>query len=259
MKTNISNGVMEPRSYQQYGDTIESKQAMEPIAIVGGTGPQTGFNIAWYTDLEEPGNGTLTGIIHITGDNTVQNIGSLTKGTSPLPTSRYSKIANMANEAGNIVNSYITPDGLLHVAPDTIELPFEVPSTVTDREGIVYILVASHVYKDIKSDEVPSSDNFKLLILNPYNLNVDKLLNGNHQEVLEVINNNMVSGTLDQNRDCIVGMYMSGWNKEWSSKYNSDIFNLAEQSIYSAQALNLLPLIPHTRRISGKTIWFRYF
>lgn len=244
MKTNISNGVMEPRSYQQYGDTIESKQAMEPIAIVGGTGPQTGFNIAWYTDIEEPGDGTFTGIMHITGDNTVQNLGSFTKGNSPLPTSRYSKIANMANEAGNIVNSYITPDGLLHVAPDTIELPFEVPSTVTDRRGIVYILVASHTYQDIKSEEVPSSDNFKLLILNPSNLNIDKILNGNHPDVLEVINNNLVSGTIDLNKDCIVGIYMSDWNNSWSSKYNSDILNLAGKSIHSAQALNLLPLIP---------------
>ena len=33
MDTKVSNNIVEPRSYQLYGDEIESKQAVEPISI----------------------------------------------------------------------------------------------------------------------------------------------------------------------------------------------------------------------------------
>ena len=48
MDTKVRNNIVEPRSYQLYGDEIESKQAVEPISIVAGTGPICGFN---YIDI----------------------------------------------------------------------------------------------------------------------------------------------------------------------------------------------------------------
>lgn len=37
-ETEVVNGVVQPRFYQVYGDLIESKEVMEPLAIMGGTG-----------------------------------------------------------------------------------------------------------------------------------------------------------------------------------------------------------------------------
>lgn len=43
-ETQVVNGVVQPRLYQVYGDLIESKEVMEPIAIANGTGPVCGFD-----------------------------------------------------------------------------------------------------------------------------------------------------------------------------------------------------------------------
>lgn len=34
-ETEVVNGVVQPRFYQVYGDLIESKEVMEPLAIMG--------------------------------------------------------------------------------------------------------------------------------------------------------------------------------------------------------------------------------
>ena len=36
--TEVVNGIVQPRFYQVYGDLIESKEIMEPLAITAGTG-----------------------------------------------------------------------------------------------------------------------------------------------------------------------------------------------------------------------------
>lgn len=42
--TEVVNGIVQPRFYQVYGDLIESKEVMEPLAIMAGTGPICGFD-----------------------------------------------------------------------------------------------------------------------------------------------------------------------------------------------------------------------
>lgn len=42
--TEVVNGIVQPRFYQVYGDLIESKEIMEPLAITAGTGPICGFD-----------------------------------------------------------------------------------------------------------------------------------------------------------------------------------------------------------------------
>ena len=42
--TEVVNGIVQPRFYQVYGDLIESKEVMEPLAITAGTGPICGFD-----------------------------------------------------------------------------------------------------------------------------------------------------------------------------------------------------------------------
>ena len=42
--TEVVNGIVQPRFYQVYGDLIESKEVMEPLAIMAGTGPFCGFD-----------------------------------------------------------------------------------------------------------------------------------------------------------------------------------------------------------------------
>ena len=41
---NTETGILNPRIYQVFGDRIDSKQAMEPLAIAIGPGPVSGFN-----------------------------------------------------------------------------------------------------------------------------------------------------------------------------------------------------------------------
>lgn len=51
-ETQVVNGVVQPRLYQVYGDLIESKEVMEPIAIANGTGPVCGFD--WVDTTKIP-------------------------------------------------------------------------------------------------------------------------------------------------------------------------------------------------------------
>ena len=121
MDTTIKDGlIVEPRSYQLYGDDIESKQAVEPISIVSGTGPICGFNHLYYSS-----NDATSMVISGTGSASRYGGGEL----EVIAPHKHVVISNKSNEAGSVVNAYTTPDGLVHIAPDYIRINNSIHST----------------------------------------------------------------------------------------------------------------------------------
>lgn len=104
--TEVVKGVVQPRFYQVYGDLIESKEVMEPLAIVGGTGPVCGFD---WVDTSKS-DVTITSIFNTTSLENVLGR-EILRGKS-----RRVFLSNKGNTAGQVFNAYITPDGLCHIA-----------------------------------------------------------------------------------------------------------------------------------------------
>lgn len=205
--TEVVNGVVQPRFYQVYGDLIESKEIMEPLAIGVGTGPICGFD---WVDTSRP-NVTITSIFK-------SNSGA--KGLSMLKgKSRRVFLSDKNNIAGQVFNAYTTPDGLCHIAPDTLTFNGMQPSggwpsTTNPTKLVAFVVKASHTYKPNNSETPPSISNFTCnwLTLDSKTY-LSTILQWNYEEVLQALSKSGVS--FDPNTETIIGIYLVGWNTSW--------------------------------------------
>lgn len=218
--TEVVKGVVQPRFYQVYGDLIESKEVMEPLAIVGGTGPVCGFD---WVDTSKS-DVTITSIFNTTSLENVLGR-EILRGKS-----RRVFLSNKGNTAGQVFNAYITPDGLCHIAPDTltfngVQPDGGWPSLTNPQKVVAFVVKASHSYKADSSDPAPSISNFTCnwLVL-PGELKFENILRWDYNEVMNILVQSSVPW--NQNTDTIIGLYFVGWDPYWdtdpeSSRYKS--------------------------------------
>lgn len=233
---NTETGILNPRIYQVFGDRIDSKQAMEPLAIAIGPGPVSGFNqFSWN---EEAGTVQI-GSRDI--DNTNSPLGYISDFYRPVSFKGYKAISDKYNHSGNVENAHITRDGLLHVCGG-IELKFKPtngwPTYHTSTRQIspingrshILLLTASHTYQD---STTPGEVSFKLQDLSILNNNPWYYLTHSVTTLSEELESNNL---LDTNTETLIGIYIIGWDYEWES---IEGYNQAYKSIIKNLNYNL--------------------
>ena len=209
-ETEVVNGVVQPRFYQVYGDLIESKEVMEPLAIMGGTGPICGFD--WVDTTQQ--NITITSIFKRSG-TMPSGIGNI------LGKARRVFLSNKDNTAGQVFNAYTTPDGLCHIAPDTLTFT-DVrpdggwPSLTNPQKLVAFAVKASHTYRQDGSENPPSISNFGcgwITFDNVYGL--EEILSWGYEKMLSLLEDSKIP--FNKDTDTLIGIYLVGWRPEWDS------------------------------------------
>lgn len=231
--TEVVNGIVQPRFYQVYGDLIESKEIMEPLAITAGTGPICGFD--WVDTTQQ--DVTITSIFKRSG-TMPSGIGNI------LGKARRVFLSNKDNTAGQVFNAYTTPDGLCHIAPDTLTFTGVRPSggwpSLSNPQKLVAFAVkATHTYRPDGSENPPSVTNFTcgwLTFDDVYGL--DEVLSWDYERMLELLADSGMP--FNKNVDSLIGVYLVGWRPEW----DSDPSNQRYKSIMSSlnYTLCLVPI-----------------
>ena len=206
-ETQVVNGVVQPRLYQVYGDLIESKEVMEPIAIANGTGPVCGFD--WVDTTKN----TLTIGSIFSSDREDMKRGA-----------RRVFLSNKDNTAGQVFNAFITPDGLLSIAPDILTLtqnpPGGWPDISNPSKMVTFALIATHKYSANEDEPVPSLSNFKVAWLTNAHVEpeyyIDKIVDMNYPQILDWVTKKS-SVSINSNTDTLLGVYMIGWIPSWNT------------------------------------------
>lgn len=209
-ETEVVNGVVQPRFYQVYGDLIESKEVMEPLAIMGGTGPICGFD--WVDTTQQ--NITITSIFKRSG-TMPSGIGNI------LGKARRVFLSNKDNTAGQVFNAYTTPDGLCHIAPDTLTFTGVRPdggwpSLTNPQKLVAFAVKASHTYRQDGSENPPSISNFGcgwITFDDVYGL--EEILSWGYEKMLSLLESSNIP--FNKNTDTLIGIYLVGWRHEWDS------------------------------------------
>lgn len=209
-ETEVVNGVVQPRFYQVYGDLIESKEVMEPLAIMGGTGPICGFD--WVDTTQQ--NITITSIFKRSG-TMPSGIGNI------LGKARRVFLSNKDNTAGQVFNAYTTPDGLCHIAPDTLTFTGVRPdggwpSLTNPQKLVAFAVKASHTYRQDGSENPPSISNFGcgwITFDNVYGL--EEILSWGYEKMLSLLEDSKIP--FNKDTDTLIGIYLVGWRPEWDS------------------------------------------
>lgn len=209
-ETEVVNGVVQPRFYQVYGDLIESKEVMEPLAIMGGTGPICGFD--WVDTTQQ--NITITSIFKRSG-TMPSGIGNI------LGKARRVFLSNKDNTAGQVFNAYTTPDGLCHIAPDTLTFT-DVrpdggwPSLTNPQKLVAFAVKASHTYRQDGSENPPSISNFGcgwITFDDVYGL--EEILSWGYEKMLGLLESSNIP--FNKDTDTLIGIYLVGWRPKWDS------------------------------------------
>ncbi len=209
-ETGVVNGVVQPRFYQVYGDLIESKEVMEPLAIMGGTGPICGFD--WVDTTQK--NITITSIFKRSG-TMPSGIGNI------LGKARRVFLSNKNNTAGQVFNAYTTPDGLCHIAPDTLTFTGVIPdggwpSLTNPQKLVAFAVKASHTYRQDDSENPPSISNFGcgwITFNDVYGL--EEILSWGYEKMLSLLESSNIP--FNKDTDTLIGIYLVGWRPEWDS------------------------------------------
>lgn len=209
-ETEVVNGVVQPRFYQVYGDLIESKEVMEPLAIMGGTGPICGFD--WVDTTQQ--NITITSIFKRSG-TMPSGIGNI------LGKARRVFLSNKDNTAGQVFNAYTTPDGLCHIAPDTLTFTGVRPdggwpSLTNPQKLVAFAVKASHTYRQEGSENPPSISNFGcgwITFNDVYGL--EEILSWGYEKMLSLLESSNIP--FNKDTDTLIGIYLVGWRPEWDS------------------------------------------
>ena len=209
-ETEVVNGVVQPRFYQVYGDLIESKEVMEPLAIMGGTGPICGFD--WVDTTQQ--DITITSIFKRSG-TMPSGIGNI------LGKARRVFLSNKDNTAGQVFNAYTTPDGLCHIAPDTltftgVRLDGGWPSLTNPQKLVAFAVKASHTYRQDGSENPPSISNFGcgwITFDDVYGL--EEILSWGYEKMLSLLKSSNIP--FNKDTDTLIGIYLVGWRPEWDS------------------------------------------
>lgn len=207
-ETEVVNGVVQPRFYQVYGDLIESKEVMEPLAIMGGTGPICGFD--WVDTTQQ--NITITSIFKRSG-TMPSGIGNI------LGKARRVFLSNKDNTAGQVFNAYTTPDGLCHIAPDTLTFTGVRPdggwpSLTNPQKLVAFAVKASHTYRQDGSENPPSISNFGcgwITLDDVYGL--EEILSWGYEKMLSLLKSSNIP--FNKDTDTLIGIYLVGWRPEW--------------------------------------------
>lgn len=209
-ETEVVKGVVQPRFYQVYGDLIESKEVMEPLAIMGGTGPICGFD--WVDTTQQ--NITITSIFKRSG-TMPSGIGNI------LGKARRVFLSNKYNTAGQVFNAYTTPDGLCHIAPDTLTFTGVRPdggwpSLTNPQKLVAFAVKASHTYRQDGSENPPSISNFEcgwITFNDVYGL--EEILSWGYEKMLSLLESSNIP--FHKDTDTLIGIYLVGWRPEWDS------------------------------------------
>lgn len=209
-ETEVVKGVVQPRFYQVYGDLIESKEVMEPLAIMGGTGPICGFD--WVDTTQQ--DITITSIFKRSG-TMPSGIGNI------LGKARRVFLSNKYNTAGQVFNAYTTPDGLCHIAPDTLTFTGVRPdggwpSLTNPQKLVAFAVKASHTYRQDGSENPPSISNFGcrwITFDNVYGL--EEILSWGYEKMLSLLEDSNIP--FNKDTDTLIGIYLVGWRPEWDS------------------------------------------
>lgn len=222
--TEVVNGIVQPRFYQVYGDLIESKEVMEPLAIMAGTGPICGFD--WVDTTQQ--NVTITSVFKkpSTLPSGVANI---------LGRARRVFLSNKDNTAGQVFNAYTTPDGLCHIAPDVltfngVQPSGGWPSLSNPQKLVAFAVKATHTYRPDGSENPPSVTNFTcgwLTFDKVYGL--DEVLSWDYERMLELLSDSGMP--FNKNVDSLIGVYLVGWRPEWNSDPSSQRYKSIMSSL----------------------------
>lgn len=212
--TEVVNGIVQPRFYQVYGDLIESKEVMEPLAIMAGTGPICGFD--WVDTTQQ--NVTITSVF--------KRPGTLPSGMKNiLGRARRVFLSNKDNTAGQVFNAYTTPDGLCHIAPDVltfngVQPSGGWPSLSNPQKLVAFAVKATHTYRPDGSENPPGVINFTcgwLTFDDVYGL--DEILSWGYERMLELLADSGMP--FNKDIDSLIGIYLVGWRPEWNSQTTS--------------------------------------
>lgn len=232
METKSTNGILNPRLYQVFGDRIDSKQAMEPLAIATGPGPVTGFNaFSW-----DPENNTVTFSSFndysqrwFNEPRKIKDLGYTDSGGG------YKTISDPSNTSGDPINAHITRDGLLHTC-HKITLPFTpsngwpsvrydgAPIDNTPSKGVWFGLKAKHQYLGQSHSVIDNPVTFEVFEFgqDPFSF----VSNHSYSSLCQLLNTN---GILDTNTETLIGFYIIGWDNSWEqnewSKYYKALIN----------------------------------
>lgn len=239
-ETEVVNGVVQPRFYQVYGDLIESKEVMEPLAIMGGTGPICGFD--WVDTTQQ--NITITSIFKRSG-TMPSGIGNI------LGKARRVFLSNKDNTAGQVFNAYTTPDGLCHIAPDTLTFTGVIPnggwpSLTNPQKLVAFAVKASHTYRQDGSENPPSISNFGcgwITFDDVYGL--EEILSWGYERMLSLLEDSNIP--FNKDTDTLIGIYLVGWRPEW----NRDEVSLRYKDIMASLNYTLC-LVPYNGQFPVK-------
>lgn len=211
-ETQVVRGVVQPRFYQVYGDLIESKEVMEPLALGNGTGPICGFDWVDTTQADV----TITSVFNRSG-NTPTGLREI------LGKAKRVFLSNKENIAGQVYNAYTTPDGLCHIAPDKLVFDGVQPDggwpNLSNPQSIkAFVVLGYHTYKSDSADNPPSMSDFvcQWLEFGDTVPGLDEILSYSYPDVLNWMNRS--SGVdFDANTGCVIGLYLVGWHPSWDT------------------------------------------
>lgn len=211
--TVVNNGVVQQRFYQVYGDLIESKETMEPIAIAHGNGPICGFDIV----------DTSTDHVIIRG-SWDPNLSS--DGISAPPVLKKANrrviISDGENNGGNVVNAIVTNDGLIHICPVTLDFTDVKPTggwfdLSNPSKFVAFAMKVSHTYTPVADASNIGVSDFSITWLS-----LEKSTGGTYSpaEVASLDFSSLVgtilpSGWINRNTDSLVGIYIVGYDPSW--------------------------------------------
>lgn len=211
--TTVNNGVVQQRFYQVYGDLIESKETMEPIAIAHGNGPICGFDIV----------DTSTDHVIIRG-SWDPNLSS--DGISAPPVLKKANrrviISDGENNGGNVVNAIVTNDGLIHICPAILDFTDVKPTggwfdLSNPSKFVAFAMKVSHTYTPAADASNIGVSDFSITWLT-----LEKSTGGTYSpaEVASLDFSSLVgtilpSGWINRNTDSLVGIYIVGYDPSW--------------------------------------------
>lgn len=211
--TVVNNGVVQQRFYQVYGDLIESKETMEPIAIAHGNGPICGFDIVDTSTDHVIIRGSWDP--HLSSD-----------GISAPPVLKKANrrviLSDGENNGGNVVNAIVTNDGLIHICPAILDFTNVKPTggwfdlNNPDR-FVAFAMKVSHTYTPVADASNIGVSDFSITWLT-----LEKSTGGTYSpaEVASLNFSSLVgtilpSGWINRNTDSLVGIYIVGYDPSW--------------------------------------------
>jgi hypothetical protein len=211
--TVVNNGVVQQRFYQVYGDLIESKETMEPIAIAHGNGPICGFDIVDTSTNHVIIRGSWDP--HLSSD-----------GISAPPVLKKANrrviLSDGENNGGNVVNALVTNDGLIHICPAILDFTNVKPTggwfdLNSPSRFVAFAMKVSHTYTQVADASNIGVSDFSITWLT-----LEKSTGGTYSpaEVASLNFSSLVgtilpSGWINRNTDSLVGIYIVGYDPSW--------------------------------------------